>query len=135
MPVAADYTRRALNEEGKMFGLWGSIPYHTDDRSIKTSRSHTVSQLRILIVAATLIAGLGVARFLPVDAQGTKAKFKFKKPTATPIELIKAKKDFKVELLYSVPKATQGSWISMTVDSKGRLIVSDQASIKVSKTG
>jgi putative heme-binding domain-containing protein len=116
-----------------MFGLWGSIPYHTDDRSIKTFRSHTVSQSRILIVVATLLAGLGVARFLPVDAQGTKAKFK--KPTATPIELIKAKKDFKVELLYSVPKATQGSWISMTVDTKGRLIVSDQASTKVSKTG
>jgi hypothetical protein len=29
---------------------------------------------------------------------------KFTKPTATPIELIKVKKDFKVELLYSVPK-------------------------------
>src|SRR5260370_15631844 len=116
-----------------MFGLWGSIPYHTDDRSIKTFRSHTVSQSRILIVAATLLAALGVARFLPVDAQGTKAKFK--KPTATPIELIKAKKDFKVELLYSVPKATQGSWISMTVDTKGRLIVSEQTSTKVAKTG
>ena len=51
---------------------------------------------------------------------------KFKKPTATPIELIKAKKDFRVELLYSVPKATQGSWVSMCVDPKGRLITSDQ---------
>jgi putative heme-binding domain-containing protein len=34
---------------------------------------------------------------------------------------------FKVELLYSVPKATQGSWVSMTPDPKGRLIVSDQS--------
>jgi putative heme-binding domain-containing protein len=51
---------------------------------------------------------------------------KFKKPTATPIALIKAKKDFRVELLYSVPKATQGSWVSMCVDPKGRLITSDQ---------
>src|SRR5262249_48675415 len=51
---------------------------------------------------------------------------KFKKPTATPIELIKVKKDFKVELLYSVPKDTQGSWVSMCVDPKGRLITSDQ---------
>ncbi|MBM83966.1 MAG: heme-binding protein [Planctomycetaceae bacterium] len=33
---------------------------------------------------------------------------------------------FKVELLYSVPKRTQGSWVSMTVDPKGRLIVCDQ---------
>ncbi|MGB8167436.1 MAG: c-type cytochrome [Chthoniobacteraceae bacterium] len=33
---------------------------------------------------------------------------------------------FKVELLYSVPKAEQGSWVSMTEDAKGRLIVCDQ---------
>ena len=31
--------------------------------------------------------------------------------------------DFKAELLYSVPKDKQGSWINMTVDPKGRLIV------------
>ena len=35
-------------------------------------------------------------------------------------------KGFKVELLYSVPKAKQGSWVSMTPDPKGRLVVSDQ---------
>ncbi len=34
--------------------------------------------------------------------------------------------DFKAELLYNVPKETQGSWVSMTVDKKGRLIVCDQ---------
>lgn len=33
---------------------------------------------------------------------------------------------FQVELLYSVPTQPQGSWVSMTVDTKGRLIVSDQ---------
>ncbi|MCA9269466.1 MAG: c-type cytochrome, partial [Planctomycetales bacterium] len=33
---------------------------------------------------------------------------------------------FEVELLYSVPKGDQGSWVSMCVDPKGRLIVSDQ---------
>ena len=33
---------------------------------------------------------------------------------------------FKVELLYSVPKQAQGSWVSMTSDPKGRLIVCDQ---------
>jgi putative heme-binding domain-containing protein len=46
---------------------------------------------------------------------------------ATPLEGIKVLvKDFKVELLYSVPRDTQGSWVNMTVDPKGRLIVSDQ---------
>ncbi len=33
---------------------------------------------------------------------------------------------FKVELLYTVPKAEQGSWVSMTVDKKGRLICGAQ---------
>jgi hypothetical protein len=45
---------------------------------------------------------------------------------ATPPERIKVMKDFKVELLYSVPIAEQGSWVAMCVDNKGRLIVSDQ---------
>ena len=33
---------------------------------------------------------------------------------------------FKVELLYTVPQDQQGSWVSMTVDRKGRLICGDQ---------
>ncbi len=33
---------------------------------------------------------------------------------------------FEIESLYTVPAETQGSWVSMTVDPKGRLIVSDQ---------
>ncbi len=33
---------------------------------------------------------------------------------------------FKVELIYSVPKETQGSWVALTVDDQGRLIASDQ---------
>jgi putative heme-binding domain-containing protein len=33
---------------------------------------------------------------------------------------------FKAELLYTVPKDDQGSWVGITVDSKGRLITCDQ---------
>ncbi len=33
---------------------------------------------------------------------------------------------FQVELLYSVPKSAEGSWVSMTSDDQGRLIVCDQ---------
>jgi putative heme-binding domain-containing protein len=33
---------------------------------------------------------------------------------------------FKIEMLYTVPKETEGSWVAMCVDPKGRLIVSDQ---------
>lgn len=45
---------------------------------------------------------------------------------ATPVEDIKVVEDFKVERLYNVPEKTQGSWVSMAVDPKGRLIVCDQ---------
>src|SRR5262249_1591497 len=47
-------------------------------------------------------------------------------PPATDPATMKVAKGFKVELLYSVPKETQGSWVNMCVDDKGRLIVSDQ---------
>lgn len=45
---------------------------------------------------------------------------------ATPVDQIKLLKGFKIELLYSVPTDVQGSWVSMTIDPKGRLIASDQ---------
>jgi hypothetical protein len=35
-------------------------------------------------------------------------------------------KGFKVEMLYNVPKAEQGSWVSMTVDPRGRILAGDQ---------
>ncbi|HZJ16645.1 MAG TPA: c-type cytochrome [Chthoniobacteraceae bacterium] len=46
--------------------------------------------------------------------------------SATPISRIKAAKDFKVELLYSVPASERGSWVNLCVDDKGRIITSDQ---------
>ncbi len=45
---------------------------------------------------------------------------------ATPVAELKVKEGFKVELLYSVPKEEQGSWVSMCYDNRGRLITSDQ---------
>ncbi len=36
---------------------------------------------------------------------------------------------FQVEMVYTVPQATQGSWVSMTIDDKGRLIASDQGDL------
>ena len=47
-------------------------------------------------------------------------------PQATPIDRIKVLDGFKVELLYSVPSTELGSWVNITHDGKGRLIVSDQ---------
>lgn len=46
-------------------------------------------------------------------------------PKATPVSAIKIKEGFNAELLYSVP-SNQGSWVSLCVDGKGRLVTSDQ---------
>ena len=47
-------------------------------------------------------------------------------PKATPVKDMKIAEGFEVELLYSVPIEKMGSWVCMTPDPKGRLIVSDQ---------
>ena len=39
---------------------------------------------------------------------------------------LKIAKGFKSELLYNVPKGSQGSWVAICVDDKGRIIASDQ---------
>jgi putative heme-binding domain-containing protein len=80
-----------------------------------------VSKGRNGLLALIVVASLGFS------LSGTQAQSgKLKKPTATPVELIRVKKDFKVELLYSVPPKQQGSWVSLCHDPKGRLIASDQ---------
>jgi putative heme-binding domain-containing protein len=81
-----------------------------------------VPSLRRLLVVVAVLSGALLAGQSWLDAGGKNNK----EPSATPVSLIKVKKDFKVELLYSVPPKTQGSWVSMCVDPKGRLIVSDQ---------
>ena len=45
---------------------------------------------------------------------------------ATPRDRITVKEGFEVELLYSVPSETQGSWVNLCLDNKGRIIASDQ---------
>ena len=45
---------------------------------------------------------------------------------ATPAKDFRLLPGFQAERLYAVPKQQQGSWVSMTLDPKGRLIVSDQ---------
>ncbi len=66
------------------------------------------------------------ASFWPSAVSAEDKKPAPKEPPATDPATMKVAKGFKVELLYSVPKAEQGSWVSMCTDHKGRLIVSDQ---------
>ncbi len=64
------------------------------------------------VLAATLLAAL--------PNRGAAAK------TATPAESLTTAPGFKVELLKSSDAAVEGSWVAMTVDDKGRLIISPQ---------
>ena len=45
---------------------------------------------------------------------------------ATPVSRLKVPEGFTAELIYSVPGGTQGSWVNLCVDPKGRIIASDQ---------
>ncbi|MCS7271145.1 MAG: c-type cytochrome, partial [Gemmataceae bacterium] len=76
-----------------------------------------------------LLAGV-VWKVVPVEAEQSASQPPRKKvspePPATDPKTMKVAKGFRVELLYSVPKNEQGSWVCMCVDPKGRLIVSDQ---------
>lgn len=44
-------------------------------------------------------------------------------------EKFRLPKGFQIERLFNVPKETLGSWVNVTVDKKGRLIVSDQGNL------
>ncbi len=47
-------------------------------------------------------------------------------PEATPVDEITVPQGFVIDRLYSVPKGSEGSWVSLTTDNKGRLIACDQ---------
>ena len=77
---------------------------------------------------AVTVAKYGDGPWGAVFAQGFVAKKgRASAPqTATDPDAINVLPGFKVEKLYTVPKPVQGSWVSMTVDKKGRLICGDQ---------
>lgn len=80
-------------------------------------------RLRTVAASAAVAALLLSLSPTPGIAQPKK---KAVEPPATDPATMKVAKGFKVELLFSVPKDTMGSWVCMCVDPKGRLIVSDQ---------
>lgn len=81
--------------------------------------------IRLRRLAGPLALAGALLALEPVPAPAVQPK-KLPEPPATDPLAMKVAKGFKVELLYSVPKDTQGSWVSMCTDPKGRLIVSDQ---------
>ena len=74
---------------------------------------HPTHALAIALTAIALAAGRAPA----ADASPAQA---------TAVADIKVAPGFAVELLYSVPAATMGSWVCLAVDPQGRLITADQ---------
>ncbi len=89
-----------------------------------------MSGRRVLPAAILAILAGAAVSFPAVPALAQAPKQPPKKPAPEPPapepQTMKVAKGFRVELLYSVPKNEQGSWVCMCVDDKGRLIVSDQ---------
>lgn len=79
----------------------------------------------VVFWSMSLATSLGVGIVVAEDRVATKASFDLS-AAATPAEKIHVPEGFKVELLYSVPKDDEGSWVNLCTDPKGRLIVSDQ---------
>lgn len=70
--------------------------------------------VRVGLLVGALLAGIpaGIARAATAVVPSAAA--------------VKVAKDFKLEAIYNVPRETEGSWVAMCLDPKGRLIVSDQ---------
>lgn len=75
--------------------------------------------------AAKVVAKLGEGPWARINAARLDAATPPKETQATPLSQMKVLKDFKAELLYSVPNE-QGSWVNLAIDPRGRLITSDQ---------
>ena len=75
---------------------------------------------------AVSVAAAGAGPWTKVTPELLDRLAKARAPTATPVAELKVAKGFQVELLYTVPKEEEGSWVSMCTDPKGRLIVCDQ---------
>ncbi len=76
-------------------------------------------------VSAQSLGKLGIAPWGEVIA-GQPGTAKGGAGAATSPESLKLLPGFKAELLHSVPKGEQGSWVNLCVDGKGRLIASNQ---------
>ncbi len=93
--------------------------------SIRTLAA-TFAAMLALACAASIAPGQDTTKRKSAPAAKKAAPAQAPPPPATPIDRIRAPKGFKVELLYTVPRDSQGSWVNLAVDPKGRLIASDQ---------
>lgn len=115
---------RCRNEDGAA-GVLAQLTLHYEDGSrqdvVTDSSWQAASQPKGPWSEPVVIGRLGVAPWGDV-AWGDALKL----PASTPVDAITVPEGFTVDLVYSVPKGTEGSWVSLTTDDKGRLIACDQ---------
>jgi putative heme-binding domain-containing protein len=80
---------------------------------------------RVLLCSLVGCLAIASGRAIVCAADESTSKFDIA-AAATPAEQIHVPAGFHVDLLYSVPKEQEGSWVNLCYDPKGRLIVSDQ---------
>ena len=76
--------------------------------------------------AVEIAGSLGEGAWPQVTSALLDAAIPMKSLTATDTDRLVVADGFQVELLYDVPKDTQGSWVNMCAQPDGRLVVSDQ---------
>jgi putative heme-binding domain-containing protein len=75
---------------------------------------------------AKVVAKLGDAPWNAITDKTLAGAAKLREPVSLAAEQIRSLPGFNVERLYTVPRSTEGSWVNMCVEPKGRLYVSDQ---------
>lgn len=96
----------------------GSKRYVVSDDSWRAAESRDAQQW----APVKTLGAMGVAPWKDVFAKSLGQ-------SGAPRETFQVLPGFQVERLFTVPRETLGSWVSITLDNKGRLIVSDQGNL------
>ncbi len=117
----------------QVFWTTAADPQTSDDKSVKTELRGSDKEFRSAKLYFTTESPVTSVRIDPLSREGEMLIDSILLtndvapiPMATPVKDMKIAEGFDVELLYSVAGETMGSWVCMTPDPKGRLIVSDQ---------
>ncbi len=121
------------NAEFQIFWTTDAEPTTSEEKSVRSELRGSDAEFRTLKLYFSTESPVTSLRIDPLGRRGEMLLDSIQLtddappiPNATPVADMKIAEGFEVELLYSVPGETMGSWVCMTPDPKGRLIVSDQ---------
>jgi putative heme-binding domain-containing protein len=127
--------RHATQLNAQLFYTTEDEPNTSESNSIrftmKPSKKKRWSEVRVYFRTSSALTSIRLdPHTAPMEMQIDRIEVRNSAPPAddpaTDPAGIQVPAGFRVELVYSVPKSAQGSWVSLTSDHRGRLIVSDQ---------